>query len=87
MQRLLQLKEEIAFWKTEEARLRHHTELAQNLLKVMSEDRLCKEYYSFSGLIIKDGFSYAKRYSRNLLLSKRYPFGHDSSGGVHLEGS
>lgn len=42
---LKQLKEEIRTAKAEEERIAFQTEVAQNLLKVMSEDQACKEYY------------------------------------------
>lgn len=42
--RVRQLKEELADLKAEEHRIGKLTEVAQNMLRVMSEDRQCKEY-------------------------------------------
>ena len=43
--RIRQLKEDISALKTEEQRIGQLTEVAQNMLRVMSEDRQCKEYH------------------------------------------
>jgi transcription factor E2F3 len=42
--RIRQLKEELALMKTEEQRISQLTDVAQNMLRAMSEDRQCKEY-------------------------------------------
>lgn len=47
MARIRQLKEDIAALKAEEQRIGQLTEVAQNMLRVMSEDRQCKEYPFF----------------------------------------
>lgn len=45
LQRLQQLKEEIAMLRADESLLAEYTETAQGLLRAMAEDEECKQYF------------------------------------------